>query len=450
VASNGFILSVFDPDLTRLVERHVQLPIRIGRSSLNDVSVSHRLVSEFHARVEHVGGRLCVRDLGSKNGVLLESLGSEPVRRVAAHAPVDLEPYGYEFLLSPLLRVRLRPASAEEAARPRHGRAAGNVLGSSAFAPARARTSDASAPRAGGSGASDEPRSWSVPPPTPRHGVGSGYAMALPAVATDPAQGARPSRPAPPRAATLLAPGADVPAPAAPNAWDRGFGTVPAITFDGPAPPSDITLSLEALALHGLRELAASLLPGQPVENASDVVQLITKLHDTLEMFCRSFIPVREACSRFSTAEELERSSVARCRSRSGAYLAVERALTPSAVAAALIDWREPAQDAPLAVEHILADSMLQQLTTLHAALDGTQALLDELSPSQIESQAPRSPSVLSRLGLAGARERLLWDAFAERHRELANAGATFRELFGDAFSRLYEASHSGSGSPPP
>jgi hypothetical protein len=185
------------------------------------------------------------------------------------------------------------------------------------------------------------------------------------------------------------------------------------------------------------------------VENASDVVQLITKLHDTLEMFCRCFIPVREACSRFSTAEELERTAVARCQSRSGAYLAVERALEPAAVAAALLDWREPAQDAPLAVEHILADLMLQQLTTLHSALDGTHALLDELSPARLEAQAPRSPSVLSRLGFAGARERLLWEVFSERHQELANAGAAFRELFGDAFSRLYEVSRSGSGSPP-
>lgn len=511
MASNGFILSVHDLERTPLVERHVELPIRLGRSSLNDVTVAHRLVSEFHARVEHVDGRLCVRDLHSKNGVLVESFQSADALRVEPQIPVDLEPYGYEFLLSPVLRVRVRPASAGEAVRGRQRQAIGSVLGSSAFAPASADAEHAAA--AGPRGTRAEPASWSMPTATPRaastlpplpwsapppdKGVtpiaaatargacrGAGtlapvsaspaalpYAsmfvepasapLELPAVPNgayeapwrevereppSPTQVSRPS----PRGVTLLEPGADVPLPAplAPDPWQLDQRVAAAVS-DPAEPLSHDTLSLEALALRGLRELAASLLPGQAVENASDVVQLVTKVHDALEMFCRCFIPVREACSRFSTPEELERSAVARCQSRSGAYLAVDRALDPAAVAAALLDWREPAQDAPLAVEHILADSMLQQLTTLHAALDGTSALLEELSPARIEARAPRSPSVLSRLGLAGAPEKLAWALFVERHQELASAGAVFRELFGDAFSRLHEASR-GSGSPPP
>ena len=55
--ANGFILGVFELDLTPIGERNVQLPIRLGRSSLNDVPVAHRLVSEFHARIEEVDGR---------------------------------------------------------------------------------------------------------------------------------------------------------------------------------------------------------------------------------------------------------------------------------------------------------------------------------------------------------------------------------------------------------
>jgi predicted component of type VI protein secretion system len=493
VASYGFILTVCDLDLATLEERQLDLPIRIGRSTLNDLSVPHRLVSEFHARIELVDGRLCVLDLNSKNGVLVEALGNEGATRIGAQTPVDLEPYGYEFLLSPLLRVRVRPANTREAARPRPSRALGSVLGNPTFAAAPSSIAPPptlpplpwSGPSGNGGthvgqtlavqgarrgrGAYAEPAGQRTPasaspavqpyasvfieppssplelPPLPR------AAYAAPALGVEPAKATRVSQPAAPRAVTVLEPGAAVPVlpPLAHTAW-QGQGTLATAANDPSAVvPEQYTPSLEALALRGLRELAASLLPGQPVESAGDVVQLVTKLHDALEMFCRCFIPVREACSRFATPEELERASMARCRDRSEVYLGVERALEPATVAAALLDWRNPAMDAPMAVEHILADLMLQQLGTLHAALDGTRALLDELSPGRLDAGVPRSPSVLSRLGLAGGRERLLWEAFEQRHAALA-AGSNFRELFGEAFGRAYQAARNGSGNPPP
>jgi hypothetical protein len=396
-------------------------------------------------------------------------------RRVPARH--DLEPYGYEFLLSPMLRVRLRPASARENRRARSSRALGSVLGvppppgatrvsneDSAFGhplPALAGghgygTYAGAAGPLGPASASPavqpyasafvEPAAGPLElPPVPR----TAYVMPRPQVDSEPARATRVSGSAPPRTRTVLEPGSGVPVlpPLAHTAWELGHGTQPAAALDAPA-PLQYEHSLEALALRGLRELAASLLPGQSVETAGDVVQLVTKLHDALEMFCRCFIPVREACSRQIAPEELERAARERCRNGSDAYLAVERALEPAAVAAALLDWRNAAQDAPRAVEHILADLMLQQLLTLHSAFDGTRALLDELSPARIEAGAPRSPSVMMRLGLAGTRERLLWEAYRQRHAELASAGDAFSELFGEAFSWAYQAARSGSGPP--
>jgi hypothetical protein len=234
------------------------------------------------------------------------------------------------------------------------------------------------------------------------------------------------------------------------TAWEVGAGTLPAAVAPAARPAELPGRSLEALALRGLRELAASLVPGQSVETASDVVQLVTKLHDALEMFCRCFIPVREACSRFIPTDELERASVERCRQGSPSYLAIERALEPRAVAAALLDWRNDHQDAPRAVEHILADLMLHHLALAQAALEGTRALLDELSPASIESQQPAAiPTLLSRLGLAGSREKELWEAFARRHADLEAVGRTFRALFGDPFTRAYVAQSPAPGSEP-
>jgi hypothetical protein len=186
------------------------------------------------------------------------------------------------------------------------------------------------------------------------------------------------------------------------------------------------------------------------VETASDVVQLVTKLHDALEMFCRCFIPVREACARFIPTDELERAAVERCRHGSPSYIAIERALEPRAVASALLDWRNDHQDAPRAVEHILADLMLHHLALSQAALEGTRALLDELSPARIEGQQPApTPTMLSRLGLAGTREKELWEAFARRHADLEAVGRTFRALFGDQFTRAYVAQSPMPGSGP-
>jgi hypothetical protein len=265
------------------------------------------------------------------------------------------------------------------------------------------------------------------------------------------------SHPSPARHATSFKPSAELPVlpPLAHTAWEIGHGTLPAGSLQPERPAHPVqplelpSTSIDALALRGLRELAASLMPGQPVESAADVVQLVTKLHDAIEMFCRCFIPVREACSRFIPTEELERAAGERCQNRSGSYLAIEQALEPRGVAAALLDWRNDDQDAPRAVEHILADLMLHHLALSQAAIEGTKALLDELSPAAIDGQQPRSPSMLSRLGLPGARERALWEMFSARHAEFAAAGRSFRELFGEQFSRAYAAHYPLPGSGP-
>lgn len=575
-AAQGFIVSVYDLDLAPLGERVLLLPIRIGRSSLNDICVSHRLVSEFHARIEELDGRLCVRDLSSKNGVLLETVGSDGAARVPPQTPIDLEPYGYEFLLSPLLRVRVRPAT--EALDARHSHALGSVLGaglgsvvggagrhalgspapgggfgsalgdpSSALAedqltegfvhreagspPAAARPSaqargsaqPSPSPAAhatashGAAGGVHQPSAHqsSVPPaPSPaRVDAASGRSPPRPArsvlsqtaqqgsppsfsadgmranapapvsglpslgvspavqpyssVFIEPAEGSlelpplpqsvrAPERARPPSAppvvrATLLEPAAEAGVPhLVQTAWEVGPGTLPAAAAQSQRPAEPAARSLEALALRGLRELAASLVPGQSLDSASDVVQLVTKLHDAVEMFCRCFVPVREACSRFVPSDELERAAIERCRNGSPAYVAVERALEPRAVAAALLDWRSEQHDAPRAVEHILADLMLHHLALSQAALEGTRALLDELSPARIESARPApAPTLFSRLGLADTREKESWEAFTRRHAELEAVGRTFRTLFGDSFTRAYLAHLPTRGSGP-
>lgn len=282
-------------------------------------------------------------------------------------------------------------------------------------------------------------------PPVP---ASSAAPVSLPPLAADAGQTRLSHRP-PARFSTVLEPSPadalarDAVAPRlAQTAWEVPPGTEPAGVVGKPPPqPSGLSAtSLEALALRGLRELAGSLIPGQPLEHAGDVIQLITKLHDAVEMFCRCFIPVREACSRFIPLPDLEQAALERCRYRSSAYLAIERALEPRAVAAALIDWRNEAQDAPAAVENILADLMLHHLALSQGVIEGIHTLLEELSPARLEAETAEQPSVLSKLGLASARERALWEAYSERHARLAAAGDAFRDVFGAELTRAFQA----------
>ena len=87
-----FVLTAFSLNGEPMGEpkRLTALPIRIGRNGLNDFVLTHGGVSSFHARIEDVDGRLCVTDLGSKNGVLLvrggpaSSLAAQSALRPAA------------------------------------------------------------------------------------------------------------------------------------------------------------------------------------------------------------------------------------------------------------------------------------------------------------------------------------------------------------------------------
>jgi type VI secretion system protein ImpI len=68
-----------------------KFPVRIGRSSLNDLPLDFGFVSQFHAVVERNEQTLFLRDLGSRNGSMVAG------QRVSPHQPHDLGPAGFGF-----------------------------------------------------------------------------------------------------------------------------------------------------------------------------------------------------------------------------------------------------------------------------------------------------------------------------------------------------------------
>jgi predicted component of type VI protein secretion system len=471
------------------------LPIRIGRNPLNDCAIPQQFVSHFHARIEEIDGKICVRDLGSKNGVLLTS-----GERIPAQTPVDLGPYGNEFLIGPFMHVRLETVSHPGASDQRAHTTTGSVLGNRSIieqglAPGAQPGPDAfgarqATPPVGAPGVGRAP----LPPTSldPPQQLGGGPLPQLPGAAPGGAQGggayaprgtpaASPSfppgmgqapgranspTPVPPMAnphASPFARGSDPPAgPWAPRgsdppAWPPRKSESPGAPFAGrgsdlpgapfgtppparqPSTPAEVPrttqhfgMGTEVLAVMGLRELASSLVPGTPLETTGDFARLITKLHDTVEVFCRCFVPLREGYAQFVSNMDLQQAASQRALHRSNAYRRVEYAKDPAQVAAALLDWRDPSFDAPAAVEGIFADLMLHQVALLDGVMRGVRALLDDLSPDNIEK------AVAERGGISLSRYRVLWQAFQERFEQLSNESEVFARIFGGEFAEAY------------
>jgi predicted component of type VI protein secretion system len=354
-----------------------QLPIRLGRNERNHCRIVDRFVSDFHAQIELVDGKLCVRDLHSRNGIY--SLSGE---RVGVGTPFELDPPDHAFVLGHLVQVQVEVfEQGRDRADERPPRSVGAVLGN----PAMLRRGDSQ-----------------------------------------------------PLGHPARLPGASLPGLTPPEPGYNRPAAVPA----GPSPPRTTShatqhfqMGIDTLAYLGLKELAGSLVPGAELETTGDVARLITKLHDAVEVFCHSFVPLREGYLQFVQQRDLRLAPSPRTANRSASALRVESAKDPAALAAALLDWRNQDYDVPQVVEGNFADLMIHQVAMIDSVMHGVHALLQELSPEKIERavQGERS-SVPALLG----RYRALWQAFEKRYEEISNETRTFDVVFGAEFASAY------------
>jgi type VI secretion system protein ImpI len=393
----AFVLNAYPFELSQ--QRFTGLPIRIGRNPLNDCAVVHRTISSFHARIEDVGGRLCVVDLGSKNGVHVLPPGAELPTRLPANEPVDLAPSGFQFFLGAHIKVQITFEEIRDELEFRGDKSfAGNVLGNRGML-------------LGGSQPSGQASVQS-----PLHGSGQPPPLApLPAHAPLPHGMATPS--------------------AAPHGSPHGMPHEPAqpgsIAYRRPSASTQFFTNLgpEALALQGLRELATSLVPGAQLDTTGDIARFITKIHDALDAFLRSSIPLREGYSQFVSQLDLQRNAYRRNAGGSPAYGAVEAAGSPEALAHALLNPNDRSFDAPRALEGIFADLMLHQLALLEGVMRGVRALLEELSPENVAKDAHG--------GLMG-RYKSLWETYVKRFEDVYEERQTFAVIFGPEFTAAY------------
>jgi hypothetical protein len=433
-----------------------QMPVRLGRNLMNDCPIAHPFVSEFHAIIDVVNGQLCVRDLNSRNGIY-----GQDFARIAAGVPVPLASLGNAFILARALEVTVETFEQNSNVGQRASNVNGSILGNQAAL-------EAAWPPPGGSPlpplpvASQLPQVPAMPHAFPQQGPGQpSYGVAsLPPLSM--VVGSMVAPPVPMHRSPSSPPAGEAQSinyslpglPPLPGAnplgggFDPGPSPMPAMGPRMPSPRSPsappmgsgganrstqhLAMSTELLAMLGLRELAASLVPGVPLETTGDVARLLTKLHDVIEVFCRCFVALREAHAQFVSSTDIARAQ-SRGLNRSPSAIRVDGARDAASLAEALLDWRNQDFDPPQAVERTLVDVIMHHAAMTEGVMRGVEALLGELSPEEIERSVNNDA-----MAAVFGRTRALWQAYTSKYNQVASEARRFEVVFGPEFADSY------------
>ena len=403
---------------TRLL--FTRFPVRIGREAPSECVLDFPFVSKLHARLELDGDAVVLRDAGSRNGTFVRA-GTE---RVSAGEAVPLASVGGEFQIGTL---RLRAAALPDEIR---GEQVGmgtidHGVDMPEFRPPWVRVAEVDSLRNPGPGSGARPQPDTSGPATLRSKM---QQLELPLTtyrrARQELQDAILRAVATHDTTELVALLADV-------AGDCPELVLPVEVREmiarGEAPESGERLGPSGqrekdaeLALRGLRELAAWAAPhAPPLDGAEGIVAFLHRLAGALRGLVEAFAALRVATRGRTTAGASE---------------------TPRVLdlAAALLDWTRPGNDARSVLEHELV-AIVQD----HALGQAAKQVLAALSPEVIEDELPHA----RRAGTVGVmfgpyRWRALWRLYVARFAELAaDAHYSAPPSFGPTtVARLYPA----------
>lgn len=381
-----------------------QFPVRVGRNTLNDLNIVDRFVSQFHAVVELHGDQLMLRDLGSSNGTKVGG------NRAPAHQPTAIGPHHNAFSIGPLVfEARLTDVEAYADRAPQ------------SLGPAALRDDDA------------------VLEDSFITNINETLAFDNPALAAARAQFAAAE------AAVQNAPNAAAAKAALTGTLlldqeavnkSRQAAMARAQAQQQNAAQEAKQRRLEQLALQGVREIARYFLPSAgAIEEPEDLVRFLSKLRDTIEVFLRCFIPLREGYRQFASQMHIQQ------RGADGSRARIDAAKDERELAQQLLDWSAKGPEAHKAVEGTFADLMIHQLALLHAIMRGVKSLLDELSPKAIdvafEELAKQGKTNFS---WGPWRFKELWRVYTGKHGDMDDGDKRmFAALFGPEFADSYK-----------
>jgi type VI secretion system protein ImpI len=402
-------------------------PVRIGRSSLNELPIQAPFVSQYHAVIEFDGNRLQLRDLGSTNGTTLRASG-----RVPPNTPIDLTTQNYEFAIVSLW-FQLFPA-ADVAPVKSERKREGTILSMDVNELQRmmAGLTPGSAAGAGGPDRSKELMAR-LQPAYDEYRAGwaklhrelFSMTSSLDASSRD----------------RLLKEMLVQMAPVA-NEGDfqrlAGQFGVP-IPAAGAGPAKGPASKEEAVALQALRDLAASFVPQRgPLERVVDVVAFAQKMQDALDVFFKCFLPLRDGHKQFQTQMDIKKTRSP--KEQVNAARAVETAREPRELAARVLDWADPTNEGSRAIESTFAEVMVHQVAMLNGVMRGVRSLLAKLAPASIEAEIsnPRRRAA-SGMQLGPFRYKTLWELYIEIYGDFAeDEKQAFMLIFGPEFVHAY------------
>jgi type VI secretion system protein ImpI len=386
-----------------------QQHIRIGRNKLNDIQLESAGVSQFHATLDLIGDALVVRDVGSRNGTHARAIGQLPPN-TPSHIGFST---GEIVIVHFLLRVQVTdlpdpveappPPPTSPTERPQRTVRSEAVL-RQRLEPLYAQYREAWNQLFDGiegsvQGLEEEPR----------QAVCDFLAQEMPLVAHEPDFAAL-HNPIPVDEASIVS------------------------THSPVAKP--------LVALQALTQLARGYFPEEhTLESPEDVAVFVSNIKETIDVFVKCFIPMREGFRALTSQLELPQARPAGAveSTRSGVPR-VEDALTAEELASALLDWRKQRRpESNQAIEWVFADLMIHQMAMMTGVMQGVKSLLAELSPAAIEKALEDPRRGAGGLQIGPFRYKQLWEMYATRHADLAEEDKeAFEVIFGPEFARAY------------
>ncbi|MBX3231376.1 MAG: FHA domain-containing protein [Labilithrix sp.] len=385
-----------------------QFPVRIGRNTLNDLCIVDRFVSQFHAVVELHGDELMLRDLGSSNGTKLSG------NRAPAHTLTSLEPHKNSFGIGPLTIDALVAEVAVEAYEENVPQSLGEAstgddegILDNSFITNINETLAFNDPKLAAARAQFEAAEG-----TPGGNLQSTLLL-------DQSEFERKKAAALEKARQFQLQ----------QAAQAATASVPPVS-DNPK-----QRRLEQIALQGVREIASTLLPhAKPLDDPEDLARFLTKLRDTVEVFLRAFVPLRDGYRQFASQMQIQRGPAQSERR-------VETAKDERELAEHLLDWTQKGREAHKAIEGTFADLMIHQLALLHAIMRGVKSLLDELSPKATDAALEELKKQGKTNFMWGPwRFKELWRVYGGKHGDMDDGDKRmFAALFGADFAESYK-----------
>jgi type VI secretion system protein ImpI len=403
-------------------------PVRIGRSSLNELQIQAAFVSQYHAVIEFDGTRLQLRDLGSTNGTTLRASG-----RMPPNTAVDLTQQNYEFAIVSLwfqlfFVSEVAPAKAEK-------KREGTILSMDVNELQKMMGANAS-PSAPGLAGPDRSREQiaRLQPAYDEYRASWGKLyreLFSVSNALDPASRGRLLQ-------QMVADMAPVKNEGDFQRLASQFG-VPVAPVTGAQPAQVGGTREEAVALQALRDLASSFVPARgPLERVVDVVAFAQKMQDVLDVFFKCFLPLRDGHKQFTTQMDIKRTRSP--KEQMNAAKAVETAREPRELAARVLDWADPSNEGSRAIESTFAEVMVHQVAMLNGVMRGVRSLLAKLAPASIEAELgnPRRRTA-SGMQIGPFRYKTLWELYAEIYGDFAeDEKQAFMLIFGPEFVHAY------------